>query len=243
MRTTIVLPTYNERETLPVLLGWLGEIAGEANFECEAIVVDDSSPDGTAEVAARLAPDLRGVLPVTILRRPAKAGLASAVLEGVRRGRGDVIVVMDSDLSHPADVVPRLLGAVAGGADIAVGSRYAAGGGIARWPVWRRVLSGGATLLARVLLGVRVRDPMSGFFAARRGLFEQIRFEGLGYKLLLELLASADGARVEEVPYLFTERAGGRSKLGGGEMLNYLRLLGRLWRKRNGAGRRVGAPG
>ena len=243
MRTTIVLPTYNERETLPILLGWLGEIAGEARLECEAIVVDDSSPDGTAEVAARLAPDLRGALPVTILRRPGKAGLASAVLYGVRCGRGDVIVVMDSDLSHPPDVVPRLLSAVAGGADVAVGSRYAAGGGIARWPVWRRALSRGATLLARALLGVRVRDPMSGFFAARRGLCERVRFEGLGYKLLLELLASAHGARIEEVPYLFTERAGGRSKLGGGEILNYLRLLGRLWRKRNGAGRGVRAPG
>lgn len=234
VHATIVLPTYNERETLPILLSRLGEIMARTRLVCEAIVVDDSSPDGTAEAAARAAADLRNVLPVTIVRRPAKAGLASAVLDGVQHGRGDVIVVMDSDLSHPPDVVPRLLDAVGAGADVAVGSRYAAGGGIARWPIWRRALSRGATLLARTLLGVRVRDPMSGFFAARRDLFERTRFEGLGYKLLLELLASGH-PRVQEVPYRFAERAGGRSKLGGGEILNYLRLIGRLWLRKNGA--------
>lgn len=233
MHATVVLPTYNERETLPILLSRLGEIVARTRLVCEAIVVDDSSPDGTAEAAARVAADLRNVLPVTIVRRPAKAGLASAVLDGVQHGRGDVIVVMDSDLSHPPDVVPRLLEAISAGADVAVGSRYAAGGGITHWPIWRRALSRGATLLARTLLGVRVRDPMSGFFAARRDLFERTRFEGLGYKLLLELLASAR-PRVQEVPYLFTERAGGRSKLGGGEILNYLRLIRRLWLKKNG---------
>lgn len=238
VHATIVLPTYNERETLPTLLGRLGEIAARARLDCEAVVVDDSSPDGTADAAARAAAALDGTLPVTILTRPAKSGLASAVLDGVRRSRGDVIVVMDSDLSHPVDVVPRLLEAVDAGADVAVGSRYAAGGGITRWPLGRRALSFGATLLARVLLGVRVHDPMSGFFAARRDLFARTRFEGLGYKLLLELLASGP-SRVVEVPYLFAERAGGRSKLGGGEILTYLRLLGRLWLRRNGARRGV----
>jgi dolichol-phosphate mannosyltransferase len=242
MRATIVLPTYNERETLPILLGRLGEIAAQARLDCEAIVVDDSSPDGTAEAAAREAAALGSALPVTILTRPAKSGLASAVLDGVRRSRGDVIVVMDSDLSHPPDAVPRLLGAVAAGADVAVGSRYAAGGGIGRWPVWRRVLSRGATLLARVVLRVRVRDPMSGFFAARRDLFARTRFEGVGYKLLLEILA-AGHPRVTEVPYVFTERAGGRSKLGGGEILNYLRLIVRLWLRRNAARGGVRAAG
>ncbi len=242
MRVTIVLPTYNERETLPILLRRLGEIVAQAGADCEAVVVDDSSPDGTAEAAARAAAPLRSTLPVTVLTRPAKSGLASAVLEGVRRSRGDVIVVMDSDLSHPPEVVPRLLGAVAAGADVAVGSRYVAGGGIGRWPVWRRVLSGGATLLARAVLGVRVRDPLSGFFAARRDLFARARLEGVGYKLLLELLA-AGRPRVTEVPYVFTERAGGRSKLGGGEILNYLRLLGRLWLRRTGTRGGVRAAG
>lgn len=238
MKVSIVLPTYNERDTLPVLLRRLGEVAAGAGFDGEAVVVDDASPDGTGEVAGRVGAELRNTLPVVVVHRPGKEGLTSAVLEGVRRGTGDVIVVMDSDLSHPPDVVPRLVLAVAGGADVAVGSRYVVGGGVARWPVMRRVISWGATRLAQALVGTRVHDPVSGFFAARRGVFERARFEGLGYKLLLEILASGAASRVEEVPYRFVERAAGRSKLGAGEILNYVRLLGRLWRHRVAGGSR-----
>jgi dolichol-phosphate mannosyltransferase len=230
VRVTVVLPTYNERDTLPVLLRRLGEVASRDRLDCEAVVVDDSSPDGTAEAARRAGVELRHTLPVTVVSRPGKAGLASAVLEGVRRGRGDVIVIMDSDLSHPPDVLPRLLDAIAAGADIAVGSRYASGGGIDRWPAARRMLSWGATWLARFLLRVPVRDPMSGFFAARREVFEGMQFEGRGYKLLLEILTRQTAVRVREVPYRFTDRAGGRSKLGASEVLTFVRLLGRLWR-------------
>lgn len=229
MRATIILPTYNERNTLPLLLRRLGEVAAREHLDCDAIIVDDSSPDGTAEVAARVGAELRGTLPLTVISRPGKSGLASAVLEGARRARGDVIVVMDSDLSHPPEAVPRLLEAMAEGADVAVGSRYTAGGGIDRWPVPRRALSWGATWFARVLLGVPVRDPMSGLFAVRADVLQSVRFEGLGYKLLLELLARRRTLRVEEVPYRFTDRAGGRSKLDAAEILSGLRLLGRLW--------------
>lgn len=231
MRASIVLPTYNERETLPALLHRLAEVASRAHLDCEAVVVDDASPDGTREVAARVGAELRGALPVIVVSRPGKAGLTSAVVDGVRHGRGDVIVVMDSDLSHPPEIVSRLVRAVQSGADVAVGSRYAAGGGIVRWPLERRVISWGATWLAHALVGIRIADPVSGFFAVRRSVFEQVRFEGLGYKLLLEILASGVG-RVDEVPYVFTERARGHSKLGAGEILNYGRLIVRLWRRR-----------
>ncbi len=232
MRVTVVLPTYNERDTLPTLLRRFGDIASRSHLDCETVVVDDSSPDGTAEEAARTGEELRGALSVTVVTRPGKAGLASAVLDGIRRGRGDVIVVMDADLSHPPETVPGLLSAVAAGADVAVASRYTAGGGVDRWPVWRRVLSWGATWLARTLLRVPVRDPMSGFFAARRSVFEGMQFEGVGYKLLLEILVRRKGMRVSEVPYRFTDRAGGRSKLDLGEVLTTARLLQRLWLER-----------
>jgi dolichol-phosphate mannosyltransferase len=232
VRVTVVLPTYNERETLPALLRRIGDVARRAGLDCEVVVVDDASPDGTGEAARRTAAELAGAVPVAVLRRPGKSGLTSAVLEGVRRGRGDVIVVMDGDLSHPPEAVPALVGAVAAGADVAVGSRYAPGGGVAGWPAWRRVLSWGATVLARALLGLRVRDPVSGFFAARRRIFERVRFQGQGYKLLLEILASPEAARVQEVPYVFAERAGGRSKLGAGEVAHYVRLIVRLSRAR-----------
>lgn len=233
---TVVVPTYNERETLPALLRALATACGGTPGTCEVLVIDDSSPDGTGQVAAGVAAELHRVLPIIILTRPGKSGLASAVLEGVRRARGHLIVVMDSDLSHPPAVVPALLHALAAGADIAVGSRYVAGGGVRRWPWRRRVMSRGATWMARVLLGVRAADPMSGFFAARRPLFEDPPPSGLGYKILLELLVLHPRAAVVEVPYVFTERAGGRSKLDAREVANYLRLLGRL-RTRRAAGR------
>lgn len=237
MRVTIVLPTYNESSTLPLLLPRLGEAVSRARLKGEVIVVDDASPDGTAEIASRLGAQLRETLPVTVIVRPGKAGLASAVLEGVRRSRGDVVVVMDGDLSHPPEIVPRLIEAMAGGADIAVGSRYTAGGGIERWPVWRRALSLGATHLARLLLRVPVCDPMSGFFAARREVFERTHLEETGYKILLEILVRQRGIRVREVPYRFSDRAGGRSKLDAAEVLRGVRLLGRLWLARAARGR------
>lgn len=231
MDATIVLPTYNERATLPPLLRDLADAFRRVMPAVEVLVIDDSSPDGTAAAASGVAAELRDVLPVTVVTRPGKLGLASAVLEGVRRGRGDVIVVMDSDGSHPPAAVPALLRAMAAGAGIAVGSRYIPGGGTRRWPWPRRLMSRGATWMARALLGVRVADPMSGFFAARRRLFDDTPLLGLGYKILLELLVLHPEAAVTEVPYVFTERAGGRSKLNTGEILNYLRLLIRLRRR------------
>ena len=225
---TVVVPTYNERETIAELLRGIARATGGSPFACEVLVIDDSSPDGTGQVAAGVAAELQHVLSILVITRPGKSGLASAVLEGVRRARGHVIVVMDSDLSHPPETVPALLGAVAGGADLAVGSRYVRGGAVRRWPWRRRFMSRGATWMARLFLGVRVADPMSGFFAARRRLFDDAPILGLGYKILLELLVRHPGAAVVEVPYVFTERAGGRSKLNAGEILNYLRLLVRL---------------
>jgi dolichol-phosphate mannosyltransferase len=236
----IVIPTYNERDTLPVLLRRLARLPRLGQLRCDVVIVDDSSPDGTGEVARQLGGELQGLLPVTVLTRPGKAGLASAVLAGVRQSRADVIAVMDGDLSHPPEVLPQLLEAVSGGADLAIGSRYVAGGAIENWPVRRHILSWGATWLARTLFRLGPRDPMSGLFAVRRTVFDNVRFEGLGYKLLLEILASGQVSRIEEVAYRFTERADGRSKLGSGEIVNYVRLLGRLWRRRS-AGRR--APG
>jgi dolichol-phosphate mannosyltransferase len=234
---TVVVPTYNERATVSGLLRGLASAVGRGPGTCEVLVIDDSSPDGTGQVAAGVAAEIQNVLPVNVITRPGKSGLASAVLEGVRRARGHVIVVMDSDLSHPPETVPALLRVVAGGADIAVGSRYVSGGGVRRWPWRRRVMSRGATWMAQGVLGVRAADPMSGFFAARRRLFEDAPIQGLGYKILLELLVLHPGASVVEVPYVFTERADGRSKLDAAEVVNYLRLLGRLRVRRGGARR------
>jgi dolichol-phosphate mannosyltransferase len=208
-----VVPTYNEAQTLPVLARRLGSAL--AGSDWELIVVDDGSPDGTADIAAALAPDL----PVRVVRRAGKLGLASAVVDGFRAARGDVLVVMDADLSHPPELVPALVQEVASGADLVVGSRYVAGGGTVDWPLRRRIVSRVACLMGNVL--VPVRDATSGFFALRPAVVEGVRLNPIGFKIGFEVIARGRYKRVVEVPYTFRDREHGASKFGTREILNY----------------------
>jgi dolichol-phosphate mannosyltransferase len=164
-------------------------------------------------------------IPITVLHRPGKSGLASAVLAGAAAAHAPVVTVMDADLSHPPELLPALWQAIQGGADIAIASRYFPGGGIERWPLPRRIVSRGATFAARTWLRLRVRDPLSGFFAVRRELLTRYQYRGLGYKLLVEILATHPTRRVAEIPYRFVDRQRGKSKLGAGEILAFLKLL------------------
>ncbi len=223
VRTALILPTYNERDTLPRLVAALRPLVPA--MDLEVIVVDDASPDGTAEVAAALAAE--GSVPMRVVRRPGKAGLASAVLAGAAVASAPVVAVMDCDGSHPPQVLPVLVAAVQGGADLAVASRYVPGGSIERWPAWRRLASLVATAGARLLLRLPVRDPLSGYFAVRREVLVR-DYWGVGFKILLEVLARNPGLAVVEVGYTFTDRAAGHSKLSPREVVAYLRLIGRL---------------
>jgi len=223
---SVIVPTYNERQTLPLLIERLRKVARD--LPLEVVVVDDNSPDGTGVLAEELGRSLAPELPVTVVHRPGKGGLSSAVLDGVRVARGDCITVMDADLSHPPEMLPHLVKAIEEGYDIAIASRYVPGGGVQRWPLWRRVVSIAATTLARTVLGLSVRDPLSGFFAARRSILEGRPFLALGYKLLLEVLARSPEARVIEVPYTFVDRQDGKSKLGIQELWDFLALLAEL---------------
>ncbi len=225
---SVIVPTYNERETLPRLFERLRQVAHE--LPLEVIVVDDSSPDGTGALAEELRHYFASEFAVTIVHRPGKGGLSSAVLDGLRIARGDCITVMDADLSHPPEMLSHLVKAIQEGYDIAIASRYVPGGGIERWPLWRRIASVGATALARRVLRISVHDPLSGFFAARRAILEGRPFLALGYKLLLEVLVRSPGARVIEVPYTFVERQGGKSKLSLKEVWDFLVLLVNLKR-------------
>jgi len=222
----VVVPTFNERESLPRLAEELFGALAKAGIRGELVVVDDDSPDGTAELARSLA--IR--YPVRVLMRKGRHGLSSAVLEGVGHSDAPVVCVMDADLSHPTEAVPRLYHEVVTGADIAVGSRLVEGGGVESWPLLRRLISKGATLLARPLTSVR--DPMSGFFCFRKSLIRGARLEPEGYKILLEILARCDVVRAVEVPYLFRDRRLGKSKLSGRVMRQYLGHLLRLYASR-----------
>ncbi len=221
---SVVVPTYNEADSLRRLVPRLA--AALAGREWELVVVDDGSPDGTADVAAAFAPDQ----PVRVVRRPGKAGLASAVIAGFAVAEGDVLVVMDADLSHPPEVVPALLAALDAGADLAVGSRYVRGGGSRDWPLRRRVVSRVACLMGSAL--VPVRDSTSGFFALRRAVIDGVRLNPIGFKIGFEVMARGRYRRAAEVPYVFRDRELGRSKFGRREIGQYLVQLGQVTRDR-----------
>src|SRR6266446_10190818 len=178
---SVIVPTYNEAESLPPLIERLGAVMSGHTWEL--VVVDDGSPDGTAEVANRLS----ARHPVWVVRRAGKAGLASAVIAGFKESRGDILVVMDADLSHPPETVPALVKAIDEGADLAVGSRYVSGGAVKDWPLRRRVVSRVACLIGNVL--VPVRDATSGFFAIRRSVVAGAKLNPSGFKIGSEVMA------------------------------------------------------
>ena len=216
----MVVPTYTEAGSLPLLIDRLARaFAGRV---WELVVVDDGSPDGTADIAA----DLGRTLPVTVVRRAGKAGLASAVLAGFATAKGDVLLVMDADLSHPPEVAPQLADAIAAGADLAVGSRYVSGGGVKDWPMTRQVVSRVACLLGNVL--VPVRDCTSGFFAIRRSVVDGTKLNPIGFKIGFEVMARGRWKKVVELPYTFRDREHGTSKFGQREILQYMKQLGQV---------------
>ncbi len=165
-----------------------------------------------------------------VVRRAGKAGLASAVVAGFAAAKGDTLVVMDADLSHPPELVPRLLAAIEGGADLAIGSRYVKGGGAMDWPLRRRVVSRVACLMGNVL--VPVRDSTSGFFALRRSVIEGVKLNPIGFKIGFEVMARGRYRRAIEVPYVFRDREHGESKFGQREIGQYLIQLGQVARDR-----------
>jgi dolichol-phosphate mannosyltransferase len=228
---TVLLPTYNERASLELLAVRL-ESACRA-WSSEILVVDDHSPDGTSDwVRGKSAGGLWRVL-----ERPGRAGLASAVIDGFAVSTGAVVVVMDADGSHPPERLAALVEPIrAGSAEMTLGSRHVAGGSDAGLRGVRRLISAGATLLARPL--AHVSDPMSGFFALDRRILARAPLAPIGYKIGLELLVKCRPKPVLEIPFDFAPRLAGESKLGGGEMVRYLRHLGRLYRWRlSGSGR------
>jgi dolichol-phosphate mannosyltransferase len=161
-----------------------------------------------------------------VVRRAGKAGLASAVVAGFAAAKGDLLLVMDADLSHPPEVAPQLVDAIAGGGDVAVGSRYVRGGGTQDWPMRRRVVSRVACLMGQVL--VPVRDSTSGFFALRRSVIEGVRLNPIGFKIGFEVLARGRYRKAVEVPYTFRDRELGKSKFGQREILEYVQQLSQV---------------
>ena len=220
---SLILPTYKERESLPILIPRIVGMLEERHFEL--IIVDDDSPDRTWEVARELS---RQFPQVHVIRRVGRRGLSSAVIEGFLAAKGDVFVVMDADGQHDMHILPKLYEAVLAGQDVAIGSRYAEGGSVGTWDERRYALSRIATKLAIRLCRVKVQDPMSGFFAINRGLFQDVvkSLNPKGFKILLDLLVHAPaGIRVREIPFTFATRMHGKSKLSRRVQLEFIEYL------------------
>ena len=221
---SIVVPTYKEAESLPLLLDRLGALRASTALDFELLIMDDNSRDGTTELIASRA------LPwVQLVVRTADRGLSPSVVDGFKRATKDVVVVMDADLSHPPERIPDMLDALAQGNEFVIGSRYVPGASTDEaWGVFRWLNSKVATVMARPF--TTVRDPMSGFFAFRRSMLERADpLNAIGYKIGLEVLVKSKVTRAAEVPIHFAQRQKGESKLSFKEQVRYIQHLERLF--------------
>ena len=226
IKLSLVIPTFNESRNVAEFVRQVATVLDAClPGAYELIIVDDDSPDRTWAVALDVAdrhPALR------VIRRRGEKGLSTAVVRGWQAACGEILGVIDADLQHPPEILARLWGEMARGADLAVASRHVGGGGVSDWSALRRALSRGAQLLGFcVLPGVvgRVADPMSGFFLIRRDAIAHTELSPLGYKILIEVLGRG---RIAEVGYVFRERTAGESKVTARLYLDYLRHLLRL---------------
>lgn len=235
---SVVIPTFNESANIGGLLRALAPLL--APWDYEIIVVDDNSPDGTAGLVNQLRKDRLFDGRLRLLRRTRDRGLSPAVVEAFEWSTGRLLAVLDADRSHDETLLPRLIESVSRDSWVAVGSRRVPGGGADKWPWYRQWTSSLATGVSRALLGVALKDPMSGFFALRRDVFEKSRsrLRPRGYKILLEILVRArvPADRVREFPYVFKDRRQGYSKLSPGVAWSFARQLLSLaadrWRRR-----------
>ena len=224
---SVVLPTYNESASLPVLVPRIVEALQNAGLRGEVIVVDDASPDRTADIAAALA----HTLPVRVLERKDERGLGTAVIAGFRMSRAEVCVVMDADGSHPIDALPDMVRLIlADKAEIVVGSRHVPGGGSTDWPLFSQLKSRFAAALALGLSGMT--DPTTGYMAVRRTLLDRLTLDPVGWKIVLEIVVKAHPARLAEVPIVFADRELGESKQSLRVLEQYLVHLYKLYKFR-----------
>jgi len=229
---SIIIPTYNESQNIISILKSIGSNLPK-NLHTEAIVVDDNSPDGTGKLVEDYLKNIKKIADYTIeiIHRKAKDGLGSAILKGIQQAKGDTIVVMDCDFSHPPQIIPKLIESIKKYQyDIAVASRYIKGGKIQGWSLKRKTMSKFATLIAKKGLGIDIKDPMSGFFAFKRNIIKGLNIDAIGYKVLLEILVKTKDVTIKEIPYTFQDREFGSSKLGIKTILDYYRSVWKLYR-------------
>jgi dolichol-phosphate mannosyltransferase len=239
---SIIIPTYNESENILRLISEIEKNLPTSDFT-EIVIVDDNSPDGTGKLVENYINQQESKTEkessaktrnyrVKIVNRSGKNGLIPAIMDGVKQSSGKNVIIMDADFSHPPEVVPRMMQELKLNPNcIIIGSRYVEGGKVVGWPKKRRVLSMGASILARFGLNVRrVKDPMSGLFALPRDLIQNISIATKGYKILLEILVKNKETPTKEIPYTFVDRQSGKSKMDRNVIMNYAEAIWQLYR-------------
>ena len=229
MDLSITVPTYNEKENIEILLNKIFTEFKEHKINGEIIIVDDNSPDGTGKIVESLKKKHKNL---KIIHRTGKLGLSSAVLKGFFVSKGEVLGVMDADLSHPPEKIPEMFSIIKKKeADFVIGSRYIKRGRIEGWNFKRKAMSKVATLLAKPF--TNVKDPMTGFFMIKSECLKGRKFNPKGFKILLELIIKAKYKKIKEVPIVFVNRTKGKSKVGTNEIFSYLKnLVGYLHHKK-----------
>jgi glycosyltransferase involved in cell wall biosynthesis len=230
LQTSVIVPTYNEKENLEPLATQLLALP----VDVHVIVVDDNSPDGTGEIADRLAGESDGRL--SVIHRAGKLGLGTAYIAGFRcalSNGAELICTMDADFSHNPRYIPAMIEKIGQGYDLVIGSRYVTGGGTSGCTLKRKLLSWGANAFARVLLGLHAHDTTAGFRCYRREVLEDVGLDTIkadGYSFLVEMLyhVQSRGWRVGEVPIIFENRQQGVSKISQGEVVRAIRTVLRL---------------
>jgi dolichol-phosphate mannosyltransferase len=221
---SVVSPTYNEALGVEKLIAAMTDVFKANGINGEIVIVDDNSPDGTGALVDSLA----SRYPVRCVHRAGKLGLSSAVIDGWANCTSPIIGVMDADFSHDPAVAAQLINAITSGqCELAIGSRYIPGGGITNWPWRRKITSRVAIALARPLTSVR--DITSGFFFLKRSVIDGVKLDPIGFKIGLEVILKGKYTKVKEIPYVFTDRAQGTSKLNSGEIVNYLKQLSKMY--------------
>ncbi|MDD5142612.1 glycosyltransferase family 2 protein [Methanoregula sp.] len=206
---TVIIPTFKEEANIRTIITEVETVFRNSGLNGEILVVDDNSPDNTIAIVS----ELKKTLPnLNLLVRTSDHGLSQSVADGFSHASADVFVVIDADLSHPPALIPKMYAEIRAGADIVIGSRYMEGGGIRKWPIKRRVISLGATFLGRLLFP-EVTDPVSGFFALRKSVVTHAKLKPRGYKILLEVLGKGSWENDKEIPFEFSDREVGSSKL------------------------------
>jgi dolichol-phosphate mannosyltransferase len=224
----LVIPTLREAASLPSFLARVRAELDASCGHCEILIVDDDSQDGTLELVSSIAlEDPR----VRLLVRKGERGLSGAILHGWQQTHASILGVMDADLQHPPELLPRLIAEILEGSDLAIGSRYAKGGRLGEWNPLRKLISSAAVWVTYPIQRrfIRARDPMSGFFLVRRRCVDSVTFQRSGFKLLLEILVRGHIGSVSEIPFAFGCRAAGRSKANLKVAWEYFRLLVRLY--------------